>query len=81
MSQLRLGPIGDDKPIKLSLEISPALLNEIVRYSEVHARATGRSAPLAPEKLIPPIVELFIASDREFIKQLRRRDTGEIGHG
>ncbi|MBL9070508.1 MAG: DUF2274 domain-containing protein [Sphingopyxis sp.] len=71
MTQLKLGPIGDDKPVKLTLELSPALLEEIVRYSEAHARATGRSKSLSPERLIPPIVELFIAGDREFIRQRR----------
>ena len=71
MTQLRLGPIGDDKPVKLTLEIAPALMGEIVRYAEIHARETGRSAPLKSERLIPLIVELFIASDREFIRQRR----------
>lgn len=80
MSRLRLGPVGDDKPVKLTLEISPSLLTEIHLYSEVHARLTGRSAALTPERLILPIVELFIASDREFIRQRRRGDGGP-GHG
>ena len=47
-------------------------MRDIVEYAEVHARVTGRSAPLSPEKLIPPIVELFIAGDRAFIKQRKK---------
>jgi hypothetical protein len=47
-------------------------MRDIVEYAEVHARVTGRSAPLPPEKLIPPIVELFIAGDRAFIKQRKK---------
>lgn len=72
MTGLRLGPVEDQKPVKTTLEISTALMRDIVEYAEVHARMTGRLAPLPPEKLIPPIVELFIAGDRAFIKQRKK---------
>lgn len=71
MTRLRLGPVGDHKPVKLTLEIAPTLFDAIVRYSEIHAKLTGRAVPLAPERLIPPIIEHFIASDREFARQRR----------
>ena len=73
MSGLRLGPIGDDKPVKLTVEVAPSLLEDIVRYADVHAEATGRPAALSPERLIPPIVELFIASDREFARRRKSK--------
>lgn len=69
MSQLRLGPIGDDKPVKLTIEVAPTLIEDIVGYAKVHAEVTGRPVALTPERLIPPIVEHFIASDREFIRR------------
>lgn len=72
MTGLRLGPVEDQKSVKTTLEISSALMRDIVEYAEVHARVTGRSAPLSPERLIPPIVELFIAGDRAFIKQRKK---------
>ena len=72
MTRLRLGPIVEEKPVKVTLEMPGSLMREIGDYAIVHAKLTGLAAPLPPERLIPPIVERFIASDREFSKQRRR---------
>lgn len=72
MTKLRLGPIPEDKPVKLTLEISGALARDLADYAEVHAKLTGLASALTPEKLIPPMIERFIAGDREFSKQRRR---------
>ena len=72
MSKLRLGPIAEDRPVKLTLEMPGALMRELADYAAVHARMNGLGEPLPPERLIPPIVERFIAGDREFSKQRRR---------
>lgn len=73
MNKLRLGPITEEKPVKLTLELPGALMRDLGDYGAVHAEATGLTAPLPPEKLIPPMIERFIASDREFSKQRRRK--------
>lgn len=72
MSKLRLGPITEEKPVKLTLELSGALMRDVSDYALVHAKLTGLASPLPPERLIPPMIERFIAGDREFSK-LRRR--------
>jgi len=72
MSKLRLGPVVEDRSVKLSVEVPGALMRELSDYAAVHARLNGLSEPIPPEKLIPPIVERFIAGDREFSKQRRR---------
>lgn len=72
MTKLRLGPIAEEKPVKLTIEISGALMRELGDYARVHAKLTGLEMPLAPERLIPPMLERFIASDREFSKQRRQ---------
>jgi hypothetical protein len=72
MTKLRLGPIVEEKPVKLSIEFSGALMRELSDYARVHARANGLVEPLAPERLIGPMVERFMATDREFAKQRRR---------
>ena len=72
MSKLRLGPITEDKPVKLTLELSGALMRDLGDYAAVHAKLTELATPLSPDKLIPPMIERFIAGDREFSK-LRRR--------
>lgn len=72
MTKLRLGPIVEDRPVKLTLELPGHLMRELGDYAAVHARLNNLAEPLTPEKLIAPIVERFIAGDREFSKQRRR---------
>lgn len=72
MTKLRLGPIVEEKPVKLTIELSGALMRELGDYAAVHARLTNLAAPLSPERIVPPMIERFIASDREFSKQRRR---------
>lgn len=72
MTKLRLGPIAEEKPVKLTLEITGELMREIVDYAQVHAKLTGLASPLPPERIIPAMIARFIAGDREFSKQRRR---------
>lgn len=41
MTKLKLGPITDDKPIKLTIELPALLHRELVAYAEVLTRETG----------------------------------------
>lgn len=72
MSKLRLGPVVEDKPVKITIEVDSGLLRELADYARIHAKANNLSEPMVPERLIAPMVARFIASDREFSK-LRRR--------
>jgi len=70
MTKLKLGPLVDDKPVKLTVELSAALHRDLTAYSEILGRTTGR--PVAdPAKLIAPMIERFIATDRAFAKARR----------
>ncbi len=72
MAKLKLGALDDDKPVKVSLEIPAAVHRDLVAYAEVLASATGR--PVGdPVKLIVPMVERFMATDRGFLKARRVR--------
>lgn len=73
MTKLKLGPVHEDKPVKLSVEIPGALFRELIAYSEVHATATGLAEPLSPEKIAVPMIERFIATDRGFASARRAR--------
>ncbi|XHB98395.1 DUF2274 domain-containing protein [Nitratireductor sp. ac15] len=75
MAKLKLGPITDDKPVKVSLELPATVHRDLVAYAQVLARETGRSVG-DPVKLISPMIERFMATDRGFVKA--RRD-GERG--
>jgi hypothetical protein len=72
MAKLKLGALDDDKPVKVSLEVPAAVHRDLVAYAEVLAGETGR--PVGdPVRLIVPMVERFMASDRGFSKARRAR--------
>jgi hypothetical protein len=67
MTKLKLGPLADDKPVKLSIELPVSVHRDLVAYAEVLGRSTGQTVS-DPAKLIAPMVERFMATDRAFSK-------------
>lgn len=74
MSKLKLGPIDDDKPVKITVELPASVHRDLLAYAKAHAAATGLSQALPVERLIPPMLERFMASDRGFARN--RRSSG-----
>ncbi|MBS3025083.1 DUF2274 domain-containing protein [Acidiphilium multivorum] len=72
MTKLKLGPLADDKPVKLTVELPAAVHRDLIAYAEILARTTGQAAP-DPAKLIVPMIERFMATDRAFLKARRER--------
>lgn len=72
MVKLKLPPIGDDKPVRVTLELPATLHRDLTEYGRL--LSDGRT-PVAPAKLIIPMLERFIATDRGF-KMARRREPG-----
>jgi hypothetical protein len=70
MAKLKLGTIPDDKPVKLTVELSAAVHRDLVAYGNALSRETGQG-PVEPAKLIGPMLARFMATDRAFSK-LRR---------
>lgn len=70
MAKLKLGTIPDDKPVKLTVELSAAIHRDLVAYGQALARETGQGA-VEPAKLVGPMLARFMATDRAFAK-LRR---------
>ena len=79
MTKLKLGPLADDKPVKISVELPAAVHRDLVAYAQVLGRTTGQTAP-DPSKLIVPMVERFMATDRAFAKARRDR-SGQVAFG
>lgn len=71
-TKLKLSVIEDDKPIKVTVEVSAALHRDLVAYAEILGKETGQTTP-DPAKLIPPMLSRFIATDRAFLKARRAR--------
>lgn len=70
MTKLKLGPLADDKPVKVSIDLPAGVHRDLVAYAEALARTTGRDVP-DPAKLIVPMIERFMATDRAFAKVRR----------
>jgi hypothetical protein len=70
MAKLKLGPIADDRPVKLTIELPAPVHRDLVAYAEVLGRETGQPVG-EPAKLIAPMVERFMATDRAFAKARR----------
>ena len=63
MTKLKLGPLTDDKPVKITLELPAALHRDLTAYADVLTREGGQ--PITdPTKLIAPMIERFMATDR-----------------
>jgi hypothetical protein len=71
MMKLKLGPLVDDRPVKLSVELSAAVHRDLVAYAELLARTSGAAEPIEPARLIAPMLVRFMATDRAFAKARR----------
>ena len=69
MAKLKLGPLVDDKPVRLTVELPAQVHRDLVVYAEVLGRETGH--PAEPTKLVAPMLARFMAADREFAKARR----------
>jgi hypothetical protein len=77
MMKLKLGPLGDDKPVKLSVEVPAAVHRDLIAYAQVLGETSGQDVP-DPAKLIVPMIERFMATDRAF-RKARRSDAPQSG--
>ena len=71
MTKPKPGPLVDDKPVKLSVELPAAVHRDLVAYADALAAETGGDA-VAPEKLVAPMLARFMTTDRGFAKARRK---------
>jgi hypothetical protein len=71
MSKLKLGSIPDDKPVKLSVELSAVVHRDLLAYAEALGRETGQ-AIADPAKLVGPMLARFMTTDRAFARARRK---------
>jgi len=72
MTKLRLGPLVEDKPVKVTVELPATLHRDLVEYAEVLARENNQTQS-DPVKQIVPMLQKFISTDRGFTKARRDR--------
>lgn len=70
MPKLKLTEILDDKPVKVTVELPAKLHRDLVAYAKVLGEEKG--SPISdPVRLIVPMLERFMATDRAFAKARR----------
>ena len=67
MTKLKLGLLVDDKPLKLTIELSAQVHRDLMAYAEVLAAESGQV--IDPGKLVAPMLARFMATDRAFAKR------------
>ena len=75
MTRLKLEDLADEKPVRLSVEMSARLHRELLAYATALNGGDAKGAP-TPERLIPPMIERFIATDRSYAKTRRSTQPG-----
>lgn len=70
MIRLSLSDITDGKPVKLTIEIPARLHRDLVSYAAVLNGGSSEGAS-EPADLVAPMLERFLASDRDFRKARR----------
>lgn len=78
MTKLKLEPIADDRPVKLTLELPASLHRDLALYGELLGRtgSGGQGAAVPPQRLVVPMLKRFLASDRGFTKAKRSVGAG-----
>lgn len=64
MTKLKLGPIHDDKPVKLTVELPAEVHRDLCDYATVLGHQNGQD--LEPARLIAPMLARFMSTDRGF---------------
>lgn len=75
MTRLKLSDLADEKPIRVTVELPARLHREMLAYGLALNDGEAKGAP-PPERLIPPMLERFIATDRSFARTRRSASPG-----
>jgi hypothetical protein len=67
MTKLRIAVLTEDKPVKVTLELPASVHRDLVAYTEILGQQDGQQIS-DPNKLIPPMLARFMATDRAFAR-------------
>jgi len=71
-TKLRLGPVPKAQHVRITITVTAELKDTLDRYAELHSASNGEKNDVS--RLIPYMLEAFIANDRGF-KAARIRRT------
>ena len=75
MTRLKLTDLADEKHVRLTLELPARLHRDLTAYALAVNGGDPKGAPTV-ERLVPPMLERFIATDRGFAKGRRNSQAG-----
>ena len=75
MTRLKLTDLADEKPVRLTVELPARLHRDLAAYALAVNGGDPKGAPTV-ERLVPPMLERFIATDRGFAKGRRTSQPG-----
>jgi hypothetical protein len=70
-AKLKLTAIPDERPVKLTVELPAAVHRDLAAYADILARQTGQK--VEPAKLVVPMLERFMSTDRAFLRARREK--------
>jgi hypothetical protein len=76
MTKLKLSAVPDDRPVKITVELPAVVHRDLVAYAEILAKTSRETTPLDPVKLIAPMLQRFMATDRAFAKARKEQSAG-----
>ncbi len=72
MAKLKLAAIEDDRPVRVTVELPAKLHRDLVAYGKL----LGGESAVEPVKLVAPMLERFVATDRAFAQLKRSAGAG-----
>lgn len=72
MNKLKLRPLEDETPVKVTVDLPAATHRNLLAYAQAHAAQTGGKAA-EPARLVVPMLDQFMASDRAFVRGRKGR--------
>ena len=75
MTRLKLADLADEKPVRLTIELSARLHRDLAAYALAVNGGDAKGAPTI-ERLVSPMLDRFIATDRSFAKVRKSPQAG-----
>ena len=69
MARLKLGPIADERPVKLTIELPAAVHRDLLSYAQALGRETDQV--VEPQQIVAPMLAKFMLADRAFSRARR----------
>jgi hypothetical protein len=71
MTRLKLADLADEKPVRVTVELSARLHRDLLAYAVAINGGEAKGAPTIA-RIVPPMLERFMSADREFAKARKR---------